>query len=98
MTLIADGFLAGSLLTLLLPVALLIALVWWYLAFLRRVPETGEKAAAAANPGPGAAPVSAADSLPAAEPATAENSGPGGAPASAPNPAPTETGRTPGEI
>jgi hypothetical protein len=38
MTLIAS-FLAGSLLSLLLPVSLLIALVVWYLMFLRRVPE-----------------------------------------------------------
>ena len=49
-------FLAGSLLTLLLPVALLIALVAWYWWFSARVPETadGRKAstAAATNPGP----------------------------------------------
>ena len=60
MTLIADGFLAGSLLTLLLPVALLIALVYWYVKFIRKVPETAEGAdaatgSAAANPGPAAA-------------------------------------------
>ena len=52
---IAD-FLAGALLTLLLPVALLIALVAWYWWFSARVPETadGRKAstAAATNPGP----------------------------------------------
>jgi len=53
---IAD-FLAGSLLTLLLPVALLIALVAWYWWFSARVPETadgrkGSTAAAATNPGP----------------------------------------------
>ena len=57
-------FLAGSLLTLLLPIALLIALVVWYWRFSARVPETvdtpgpGTAAAptpapAAANPGPG---------------------------------------------
>jgi hypothetical protein len=49
-------FLAGALLTLLLPVALLIALVAWYWWFSARVPETadGRKAstAAATNPGP----------------------------------------------
>jgi hypothetical protein len=39
---IAD-FLAGSLLTLLLPVALLIALTVWYVLFIRRVPETAEE-------------------------------------------------------
>ena len=57
---IAD-FLAGALLTLLLPVALLIALVSWYWMFSARVPETVEGPgtattatpdAAAANPGP----------------------------------------------
>jgi hypothetical protein len=48
-------FLAGALLTLLLPVALLIALVVWYWWFSARVPETadGRKATTAAtNPGP----------------------------------------------
>jgi hypothetical protein len=56
-------FLAGSLLTLLLPVALLIALVVWYWRFSVRVPETAARpgpattaaaprAPAAANPGP----------------------------------------------
>ena len=63
MTLIADGFLAGSLLTLLLPVALLIALVYWYVKFIRKVPETedGKGTAAGPNPGPGAAPAAAAN-------------------------------------
>lgn len=61
MTLIADGFLAGSLLTLLLPVALLLALVYWYLHFIRKVPETveGKETAAASNPGPGGTPLAA---------------------------------------
>ena len=36
------SFLAGSLLSLLLPALLLIALVVWYLKFVRRVPETGD--------------------------------------------------------
>jgi hypothetical protein len=45
---IAD-FLAGALLTLLLPVALLIALVVWYWLFSVRVPDTVD------TPGPGAA-------------------------------------------
>jgi hypothetical protein len=35
----ADNFLAGSLLSLLLPVGLLIAIVIWYLVVMRRVPE-----------------------------------------------------------
>ena len=49
-------FLAGALLTLLLPVALLIALVVWYWWFSARVPETADgrkgSTAAATNPGP----------------------------------------------
>jgi hypothetical protein len=50
-------FLAGSLLTLLLPVLLLIALVVWYWWFSVRVPETAEGSQgraepAEANPGP----------------------------------------------
>ena len=53
---IAD-FLAGALLTILMPLALLIALVAWYWLFSARVPETvdGSKPGAdpaAANPGP----------------------------------------------
>lgn len=42
------AFLAGALLTLLLPVAILIALSVWYWVFSVRVPEN------AASPGPGA--------------------------------------------
>jgi hypothetical protein len=57
---IAD-FLAGALLTLLLPVALLIALVAWYWVFSTRVPETAEQGGpgstvVAANPLPGPGP------------------------------------------
>jgi hypothetical protein len=53
---IAD-FLAGSLLTLLLPVALLIGLVAWYWWFSARVPDTADgpdtgATPAAAAPGP----------------------------------------------
>ena len=36
------SFLAGSLLSLLLPTLLLIALVVWYVKFARRVPDTDE--------------------------------------------------------
>ena len=42
MTLIAS-FLVGSLLSLLLPVGMLIALTAWYLVFVSRVPETAER-------------------------------------------------------
>lgn len=50
-------FLAGALLTLLMPVALLIALVVWYYMFSVRVPETAGrrgpgKEPAVPNPGP----------------------------------------------
>jgi hypothetical protein len=40
MPLFADDFLAGSLLSLLLPVCLLIAIAAWYVLFARRAPET----------------------------------------------------------
>ncbi len=51
------AFLAGALLTLLLPVLLLIALVVWYWLFAARVPETAAGVEpgtepAAASPGP----------------------------------------------
>jgi hypothetical protein len=49
MMLIGD-FLAGALLSLLLPVALLIALVVWYLLFINRVPEPADGQSAAAGP------------------------------------------------
>jgi hypothetical protein len=45
-------FLAGALLSLLLPVGLLLALTAWYYLFIRRVPETTE----AEKPGPPAGP------------------------------------------
>lgn len=53
------AFLAGALLTLLLPVAILIALSVWYWLFSVRVPETADQAGpdtsqAAANPAPNA--------------------------------------------
>ena len=40
MPLFADDFLAGSLLSLLLPVCLLIAIAFWYVAFARRAQDT----------------------------------------------------------
>lgn len=54
MTLIAS-FLVGSLLSLLLPTLMLIALVFWYLKFVSSVPETGaaeEPVAPAETEGP----------------------------------------------
>jgi hypothetical protein len=60
------AFLAGALLSLLLPTILLIALVVWYWAFIRRVPESSDvpdapTAASAdpATPSPGQSPPSA---------------------------------------
>lgn len=58
------SFLAGSLLSLLIPTLLLTALVVWYVKFARRVPDTKEAdvppapaarepAPATGNPGPG---------------------------------------------
>ncbi len=56
-------FLAGALLSLLLPVGLLIALATWYVMFIRRVPETPEgqktapaEAAPGVSPNPGEEP------------------------------------------
>jgi len=45
---IADSFLAGSLLTLLLPTLMLTALVVWYVGFVRRAPGPEEASEAAA--------------------------------------------------
>lgn len=42
MPLIPASFLAGALLSLLLPVALLISLAVWHVLFIKRVPETAE--------------------------------------------------------
>jgi hypothetical protein len=49
--LFADGFLAGSLLSLLLPVCLLIALALWYVRFVRHSPADTSPASSAL-PGP----------------------------------------------
>jgi len=54
------SFLAGSLLTILLPLGVLIALTVWYAAFLRKAPDPGLRpagdtaTAGAAAPAPGA--------------------------------------------
>lgn len=40
----ADNFLAGSIITLLLPVGLLIALTIWYLIIVKRVPDNPDTA------------------------------------------------------
>jgi hypothetical protein len=45
-------FLAGSLLTLLLPTIMLTALVVWYIHFLRRVPEPVSEPTDGSPPGP----------------------------------------------
>ena len=46
MPLFADDFLAGSLLSLLLPVCLLIAIAVWYVLFARRAPDAHPSAPA----------------------------------------------------
>jgi hypothetical protein len=46
----ADGFLAGSLLTLLVPIALLIAIVVWYARAVRHVPDDTPTSSAALPP------------------------------------------------
>jgi hypothetical protein len=46
----ADNFLAGSLLTLLLPLAVLIAIVVWYLRAVRHVPQDTPTSSAALPP------------------------------------------------
>jgi hypothetical protein len=46
----ADNFLAGSLLSLLLPVGLLIAIAIWYVVAVRRVPADTPEAAATLPP------------------------------------------------
>ena len=73
----ADNYLAGSLLTLLLPVCLLIAIAVWYVIAVRKVPDTPESSPSlpppevgAAAPQPTAQPVSQASSEPASAPAT----------------------------
>ncbi len=43
--LFADNFLAGSLLSLLMPVCLLIAIALWYVRFARRAPDTSPASA-----------------------------------------------------
>jgi len=61
---IANNFLAGSILSLVLPIALLLALCLWYMLGLRRIPEpdpettlVGEPVAPTPDaPGPGADP------------------------------------------
>lgn len=57
-------FLAGSLLTLLLPVALLIALVVWYWWVSVRVPDTTEGSEPGASPAPANPGPSVAETLP----------------------------------
>jgi len=49
------SFLAGSLLTILLPLGVLIALTVWYVMFLRRAPDPGMRPAPDAGPGSAAA-------------------------------------------
>jgi hypothetical protein len=63
------AFLAGSLLSLLLPTLLLIALVVWYWMFIRRVPEPTDGSDGGT---PGAAPAPPSSASPAASPPPGE--------------------------
>ena len=58
------AFLAGALLTLLLPVGLLIALVVWYWLFSVRVPETADLREARPEPGAATPAPTVSESLP----------------------------------
>ncbi|HEY2316915.1 MAG TPA: hypothetical protein VGH67_01335 [Solirubrobacteraceae bacterium] len=64
--LFADNFLAGSLLSLLLPVCLLIALAVWYVRFVRQSPDTSP---ASSTLPPAAVVAAAADHVDEVEPA-----------------------------
>jgi hypothetical protein len=68
--LFADNFLAGSLLTLLMPTLLLVAIAVWYVLSVKRVPE--DTPASSAPPPPpevvAAAPAAADDVTPAGPP------------------------------
>jgi hypothetical protein len=65
--LFADNFLAGSLLSLLLPICLLIALAFWYVHFVRHSPADTSPASATLPPSEVVA--SAADAVDDVEPA-----------------------------
>jgi hypothetical protein len=94
---LATNYLAASLLTLILPLALLIALLIWYFLALRRVPEdtpasspslpSREMVAAASSASPAATPPPA----PAATPPSAPAATPPPAPQSAPAAPPPDT-------
>jgi hypothetical protein len=70
----ADNFLAGSIISLLLPVGLLIALTVWYWLAVRRFPEDSDAKIDQPRPGPAQAEEGAAL---AAEPPPADPSGSG---------------------
>jgi hypothetical protein len=70
----ADNYLAGSLLTLILPIALLIAIAIWYVIAVKKVPESRRTVAGATAPAASAGAPAAPDPQPA----------PGGNPPEAP--------------
>jgi hypothetical protein len=58
---VASSFLAGSLLSILLPLAVFLSLVVWYLGFVKSVPETVDRSdvePVASAPGTGGSPQS----------------------------------------
>ncbi|MGI8864302.1 MAG: hypothetical protein ACR2JH_07870 [Solirubrobacteraceae bacterium] len=64
----ADNFLAGSLLTLLVPVGLVIVLTIWYLVVVRRVPEDTPVSSASRPPAEVVAAAPDSESTPAGPP------------------------------
>ena len=62
----ADNYLAGSLLTLILPIALLIAIAIWYVIAVKKVPESRRTVAGATAPAASASAPEAPDPQPAA--------------------------------
>lgn len=91
----ADNYLAGSLLTLLLPVCLLIAIAVWYVIAVKKVPETPSS-----SPSLPSSDVLAAASAQGAEPGSPPGAQPASPTATEPtteaSPAPTQSATEPG--
>jgi hypothetical protein len=85
--LFADNYLAGSLLTLLLPIALLIVIAIWYVIAAKKVPEASRTVAGATPPAATAAtppPATAATPPPATAAPDSQPAAGSGPPAEAP--------------
>ena len=91
---LADSFLAGSLLTILLPLALLIAVLVWYVAAVKRVPEDTPTSSPSLPPREvvqAAGPEVVADTTPADPPAESSTTPPAQTPADSPGTTPPGT-------